>query len=71
MGHSRGCFDGGHSDGQRSWKNLEGEVMSQSPGLDTVSQRDPWVPLGELRALGTWHRKGVKIGVLKKEEKLF
>lgn len=29
---------------EKGWENLEGEVMSQSSGLDTVSQQGPCAP---------------------------
>lgn len=52
--------DKGHSE------NLEGEVTSQSSGLDTVLQQGLQAPCQDLRALGTWHQRRVKTGILRK-----
>lgn len=70
MGHGRRRFDGGYFDTQKGLENLESEVMSQSLGPDAMLQWGPWAPFGELRALGMWHQKGVKTGVLRKGENI-
>ena len=56
---------------KRDGENLESEVTSQSLGPGGILQWGPWVPSGELRALGTWHQKGVKRGVPRKKGRVF